>query len=200
MSVVARFLNVEPPSAADPALPLTMEPMRRRDLRVIMPIEEAAYPTSWSRKIFESEIEQMRDGTRYYLVAKYANAVVGYGGLWFVADPDGDQAHITNIAVAESHRRTGVATALMIALAEVARERGCVAWTLEVRASSTGAQNLYRRFGFAPVGVRQRYYDNTEDAVVMWCHDLATDAYARTLDAMRREDEPTQRPQGTERS
>ena len=31
----------------------------------------------------------------------------------------------------------------------------CAAWTLEVRVSSTGAQELYRTFGFAPAGVRQ---------------------------------------------
>ena len=45
--------------------------------------------------------------------------------------------------------------------------------TLEVRVSNTGAQALYRSFGFVPAGVRQRYYENTEDAIVMWCHDIA---------------------------
>ena len=45
--------------------------------------------------------------------------------------------------------------------------------TLEVRVEQRGAQALYRRFGFAPAGVRQRYYENIEDAIVMWCHDIA---------------------------
>ena len=40
--------------------------------------------------------------------------------------------------------------------------------------SSTGAQELYRRFGFVPAGVRTRYYENTEDAIVMWCNDLTS--------------------------
>ena len=86
--------------------------------------------------------------------------VVGYAGLWFVSDPDGDQAHVTNIVVAEGHRRAGIATRLMVALAHEARRRRCVAWTLEVRATSEGAQELYRRFGFAPAGVRKNYYDD----------------------------------------
>ena len=43
-----------------------------------------------------------------------------------------------------------------------------------MRASSTGAQALYRSFGFAPAGVRARYYENVEDAIVMWCHDIQT--------------------------
>ena len=47
--------------------------------------------------------------------------------------------------------------------------------------SSTGAQELYRKFGFAPAGVRKRYYENTEDAIVMWCHDIQTEDYAERL-------------------
>lgn len=165
---------------------LTIAPLRRRHLRQVMPIEAAAYPTSWSRSVFESELQQADDGTRHYLVAKIGREVVGYAGLWFVADPTGDQAHVTNIVVADGHRRQGIATRLMLALAEAARARGCVAWTLEVRASSDGAQELYRRFGFAPAGIRKNYYDNRpaggrEDAIVMWCHDLATDEYAERL-------------------
>jgi [ribosomal protein S18]-alanine N-acetyltransferase len=59
------------------------------------------------------------------------------------------------------------------------------AWTLEVRASSTGAQELYRRFGFAPAGVRKKYYENSEDAIVMWCHDIDSDEYATRLAGLR---------------
>ena len=82
-------------------------------------------------------------------------------------------------------RRGGVATALMLALADEAVRRECVAWTLEVRVSSTGAQDLYRTFGFAPAGVRKRYYDNVEDAIVMWCHDIQGAEYAARLAEIR---------------
>ena len=69
----------------------------------------------------------------------------------------------------------------MIEIASEAVRRGCVAWTLEVRSSSEGARELYRQFGFVPAGIRKRYYDNVEDAIVMWCHDLATPEYAARL-------------------
>ena len=101
-----------------------------------------------------------------------------------VADPDGDQAHVTNVVVDPDRRREGIATRLMLALAEQAIGRGCVAWTLEVRASSEGAQELYRRFGFAPAGVRKRYYENVEDAIVMWCHDIDGADYAARLEEL----------------
>lgn len=183
MSVIPRFLI-----GADGSSPgaLVIEPMRRKHLRYVMPIEEGAYPKSWSRSVFESELDQVKCGSRCYLVGLTDKHVVGYAGLWFVDDPDGNQAHVTNIVVDPDRRRQGIATELLLALAEVAVIRGCVAWTLEVRASSEGAIELYRQFGFAPAGVRQLYYENTEDAIVMWCHDIHTPDYADRLRALAR--------------
>ncbi len=180
MSVVPRFLS--PPLGRGDGF--TIEPMRRRHLRQVLPIELAAYPKSWSRSVFEGELDQVRNGSRCYLVIRSAQRILGYAGLWFVDDPDGDQAHVTNIVVDPDRRRQGIATLLLLALAERAIERGCVAWTLEVRASSEGAIELYRQFGFAPAGVRKRYYENDEDAIVMWCHDIHTAEYAERLRAL----------------
>lgn len=178
MSVVPRFLTRGDGSAVDGLL---IVPMRKRHLKSAMPIERAAYPTSWSRSVFESELAQVEDGSRHYLAAFVGRRLVGYAGVWIVSDPDGDQAHVTNIVVEPSHRRRRVAIRLMSSLADEVIARGCVAWTLEVRASSEGAQELYRRFGFAPAGVRKRYYDNSEDAIVMWCHDIDTPEYRARL-------------------
>jgi ribosomal-protein-alanine N-acetyltransferase len=58
-----------------------------------------------------------------------------------------------------------------------------VAWTLEVRASATPAHELYRRFGFAPAGVRRGYYEHGEDALVMWCHELGDEGYLERIGA-----------------
>ena len=94
---------------------------------------------------------------------------------------------MTNVAVHPAARRGGIATHLLLALADEGRRRECTAWTLEVRVSSTGAQELYRRFGFVPAGIRPRYYENTEDAIVMWCNDLTSDEYGEQLDQIRAE-------------
>ena len=39
--------------------------------------------------------------------------------------------------------------------------------TLEVRASNEPAISLYKSFGFSEVGVRKKYYENTEDALLL---------------------------------
>jgi len=54
--------------------------------------------------------------------------------------------------------------------------------TLEVRMSNDPAQGLYRKFGFAPAGVRKNYYAETnEDALVMWANDVDTPDYRQRL-------------------
>ena len=70
----------------------------------------------------------------------------------------------------------------MSALSRDAIERGVTALTLEVRTGNEAAQAMYRRFGFAPAGIRRDYYPDTgEDALVMWAHDVETVDYAARL-------------------
>lgn len=170
MNVLSRWLP-------KPTTEIVVEPMRRRHVPAALAIERVSYARGWSERVFHNELDQVRDGRRYYLTARVGRTMVGYGGLMFVPD----EAHVTNIAVAPEQRRGGVATTLLSALATEAINRGVTAWTLEVRASSKGAQELYRRFGFVPAGVRPGYYGGEEDAIVMWCHDIHTKAYAHTL-------------------
>lgn len=189
MSVIERLLRRDGDVGVDVIGDVAIEPMHRRDVRRgVMAIEVRSYPKPWSHGVFESELAQVRSGARRYLVARRVDGrgrgrgrIVGYAGLWFNAD----EAHVTNVAVQPEEHRTGVATMLLLALADAAIERGAVAWTLEVRVSSEGAQELYRRFGFTPAGIRARYYENTEDAIVMWCNDIRDDEYRALLDSIR---------------
>jgi len=162
--------------------PTMIEPLRIKHVSQIMEIERDAYPRPWTAKVFHDELREARTGRRYYVVARRGRSIIGYGGVMFVAD----EAHITNIAVHPDERRGGVATRVMIALADAAISRGSQAWTLEVRATSPGAQALYRRFGFVPAGVRKNYYEGNTDAIVMWCHDIQTESYARRLGELAR--------------
>lgn len=177
MSVVARLLGR--PSVEG----VVIEPMRRRHLAKVMPIEAVSYPKPWTLNVFQSELQQAAGGTRCYLVAREGAEVVGYGGMMLALD----DAHITNIAVAPQHQRRGLATRLLAELAWQAIERGCTGITLEVRVSNTGAQALYERFGFQPAGVRKRYYENTEDAIVMWCHGILEPDYRARLRSLSQE-------------
>jgi len=158
--------------------------MGRRHIARAVELEREAYPTGWSRSVFRSELDQVGAGGRTYLAAVEGRRLIGYAGLWVVPGTDGSEAHITNVVVDPERRRCGVATRLLVGLGREARRRGVSAWTLEVRASAIGAQALYRGFGFSPAGIRRGYYEQGEDAVVMWCHDIGEPGYDALLDRL----------------
>jgi len=157
--------------------PLRFEPMRRRHLPAVLRIEHKAHPKSWTLGVFTSELAQ--GDSRYYVVVRAAGKVAGYGGVMFV----GDEAHVTNLAVAPALRRQGLGSRLLAHLAKEAMRRGCGSMTLEVRMGNLEAQRLYHKFGFVGAGVRRNYYPETrEDALVMWLYDLRSPEVAARID------------------
>lgn len=155
--------------------------MGKRHLRAVTRIEKESHSIPWTRSTFE--IELATPSTRGYWVAEVDGDVVGHAGLMMVLD----EGHITTIAVDSRWRRKYVASALLLEVARDALRRGATALTLEVRISNNAAQDLYRRFGFAPVGARKAYYADTgEDAIVMWVHDIGGDEYKELLESMDR--------------
>jgi [ribosomal protein S18]-alanine N-acetyltransferase len=175
--------------AAEPrALPIhvAVAPMRRRHLRSVLKIEAQVYPRPWSLGLFMSELALK--ATRSYLVAKVGGDVVGYGGLMIT----GSDAHVTTVAVDPAWQRNAIGTRLVLGLSNAAIARGCTGLTLEVRVTNTAAQELYRRFGFAPAGVRKNYYTETnEDAIVMWAHDIDLPEHRARLDEIAASIAPT---------
>ena len=160
-------------------LDVQLVPMRRRHLRSVMRIEVQVYPRPWSLSLFMSELALR--STRVYYVARVEGVVVGYAGLMMTVD-DG---HITTIAVDPAWHRHKVATRLLLALARQAIRRGATSLTLEVRVRNRDAQELYRKFGVRPCGIRKNYYVETnEDALVMWADDVDSEEYAARLDAI----------------
>ena len=116
--------------------------------------------------------------SRAYYVARVDGNVVGYAGLMLT----GDDGHVTTIAVDPAWHRHKIGTRLLLNLAREARDRSARHLTLEVRMSNTGAQALYRKFGFRPAGIRKNYYlETNEDAMVMWADDIDTDDYVSRL-------------------
>lgn len=157
-------------------LAVQLVPMRRRHLRSVLRIEQVVYPTTWSQNLFLSELALRL--SRVYLVARVGGTVVGYGGIMLVAE----DAHLTTIAVDPQWHRRQIATRLLLQLTRSARQRGARNLTLEVRMSNLAAQELYRRFGFAPVGVRRGYYIETkEDALIMWAENIDSADFSRRL-------------------
>jgi ribosomal-protein-alanine N-acetyltransferase len=110
-------------------------------------------------------------------------SIVGYAGIWVMTD----EAHVTTIASHPDLRGKGVGEFLLVALIHRGIEVGARWMTLEVRASNSVAQSLYRKYTFKEMGVRRRYYsDNGEDALVMWTDALDSESFETAMEQNER--------------
>jgi ribosomal-protein-alanine N-acetyltransferase len=121
-----------------------------------------------------SRLKQLFNHDRFFgneLTSSGRQYIFGFAGLWIMAG----EAHITNIAVRERHRRQGIGELLLISLIDLSLELDASLVTLEVRASNITAQSLYSKYGFTWVGLRRGYYtDNREDAVLMSLENITS--------------------------
>ena len=128
-----------------------------------------------------SRVRQLFNHNRFFsneLPPSGTEYIVGFTGFWIMAD----EAHVTNIAVRELHRRQGIGELLLISSIDLATELNARIITLEVRASNTAAQNLYHKYGFTQTGVRRGYYtDNKEDAVLMSTENITSASFQTHL-------------------
>jgi ribosomal-protein-alanine N-acetyltransferase len=108
--------------------------------------------------------------------------IVGFSGLWMMAD----EAHVTNLAVRQEYRGRGLGELLLLGSIDLAAELKASFLTLEVRASNTVAQSLYRKYGFMQMGIRKGYYlDNREDAIIMTTESLSTESFRERVSRLR---------------
>jgi ribosomal-protein-alanine N-acetyltransferase len=146
------------------AMTIELRKLKLRDLTAIEKIERSSYPTPWSRSMFAGELSKPSSICMGAIDAE-TDELVGY----LIISRYVDAWHVMNLAVAESHRRRGIASRLMERLFELTEGDGRRGYTLEVRISNTAAIKLYESLGFRARGIRRGYYtDNREDALIMW--------------------------------
>ena len=134
--------------------------MCERHIDGMIEIEEQCFSSGFARKTFEKELQNKLS---VYVVAEEDEKVIGYAGLWNICG----EADIMNVGVHRDFRRRGVAYEMIKYLIELAEEDGAFAVNLEVRKSNSAARALYKKLGFYEIGIREKYYDGKEDAVLM---------------------------------
>ncbi len=137
-----------------------VRPMTGGDLDAVVAIEAETYASPWQYEHFQHELTAHHS---WPFVAVEGNIVIGYVCLMSLFE----EAQILNIAVLKDRRGRGVAKTLLERAIASALEAGAEVMALEVRASNSSAIELYERFGFKQVGIRTRYYDAAEDAILM---------------------------------
>lgn len=124
-------------------------------------LEQQCFSLPWT---WDQLMSQLPDDCHEFLAAEQEGKVLGYVGMMTVLD----EGYISNVAVATAFRRQGIADLLITELLDRARIRELSFVTLEVREHNEPAIALYRKHGFAPVGLRKNYYElPVENALLM---------------------------------
>ena len=132
------------------------------DLEAIKEIEDESFINPFTKEDLIYEISQ--NPVSNFLVLEKDGLVVGFLDYWVTFD----SATIDQIAVKKSERNQGFAKILLEKSINNLKELGEVSFfTLEVRASNEPAINLYKSFGFQKVTIKEKYYDDGEDAIYM---------------------------------
>jgi ribosomal-protein-alanine N-acetyltransferase len=163
-------------------LGLEVRTVTLEDLEDILELDVESFLEPWSSSLWELELSRKE---RIYIGAFNQRKLVGFiGGLLAYTD-----FHITTVATKRKFRGSGIASVLLY---EIFRKIESL-WgevesiTLEVRASNKPAQGLYRKFGFAPVGLRRGYYQaDNEDAIIMSLENLQCENLADKLLEIKR--------------
>ncbi|WP_136611957.1 ribosomal protein S18-alanine N-acetyltransferase [Sinomonas albida] len=146
---------------------VVLRDMTEADVPAVHELELALFPIdAWPERMFRDELSQ--PSTRRYYVAEEAGPdgvprIVAYAGVMCVPPI----ADVQTIAVVPEREGLGIGSAVLTELIAEARRRGARDVLLEVRADNPRAQGLYRRFGFAQIHTRRRYYRDGVDALIM---------------------------------
>ncbi|MCL1905393.1 MAG: ribosomal protein S18-alanine N-acetyltransferase [Clostridiales bacterium] len=138
-------------------------------LEDVLLVEQLSFTDPWSRESYRYELAE--NELAHYYGCFLDRRLLGFGGFWQILT----EGHIANVAVHPDFRSKGLGKLLVAHLMTACRALGGTAMTLEVRQSNAAARELYRKFGFTSAGVRPGYYNDRENAVIMWADLEAKD-------------------------
>ena len=134
--------------------------MNLQDLENIKDCLLTDFDNFWSYNILKQELE---NGKSNYFVAKQENEIVGFAGILLIID----QVNIMNIVVKKDKRNFGIGSLLLEEIIRYSKIHNATSITLEVNEKNIPAIKLYKKYGFKQVGLRRKYYNNEDNAILM---------------------------------
>ena len=135
-------------------------PMSDSDIDAITPNFETEFDKFWNINTLRNDFSNPNST---YIIATLDDEIVGFAGFLKICD----EANIMNIVTKVDKRLLGIGSKLMQALIDEAKKQNLTSITLEVNDKNFQAIKLYEKFGFKRIGLRKKYYNNTDDAIIM---------------------------------
>lgn len=139
---------------------LKTKKMTLDDLNCIKNILITDFDNFWNYDILKQELEC--SNSHFVIAENENNEIVGFAGLKVIVD----EADIMNIVVKKSFRHNGIGSILLENLISYAKDNNLKTITLEVNEHNLSAIHLYDKFNFDHIGIRKKYY-NDSDAIIM---------------------------------
>ena len=137
--------------------------MNLQDLEDIKDCLLTDFDDFWSYNILKQELEN--DKSKYF-VFKKENEIIGFAGILLIID----EVNIMNIVVRKDKRNLGIGSLLLEKIIDFSQIHSATSITLEVNEKNIPAIKLYEKYNFKQVGLRKKYYNNKDNAILM---DLA---------------------------
>lgn len=129
------------------------------DFEEIKDVLQTDFDEFWTAGVLKSELESELSK---YVVAKENEKIVGFAGVIILPD----DVEITNIVTKKSERKKGIGKLLLDKLIQMAFELEKDI-SLEVNEKNEAAISLYKKADFKEVGIRKKYYNGCENAIIM---------------------------------
>lgn len=139
---------------------MKIENMNLEHLHKIENVLENEFDNFWNYNILKSELESENSK---YIVAIEDSAVLGFAGILILPD----STEITNIVVRKDKRKKGIGKLLLDKLILITKNINKESISLEVNEKNEAAIKLYENAEFKKVGLRKKYYNNIDDAIIM---------------------------------
>ena len=134
--------------------------MNLQDLEDIKDCLLTDFDDFWSYNILKQELE---NGKSKYFVVKQENVIVGFAGIMLIID----EVNILNIVVKKDKRNLSIGSSLLEEIIRYSKIHNATSITLEVNEKNIPAIKLYEKYGFKQVGLRKKYYNNEDNAILM---------------------------------
>lgn len=140
---------------------LSITKMTLNDLEQIKNILATDFDDFWSYDILKQELQYSNS---YFIVAKNNdNTIVGFAGIKVIVD----NADIMNIVVRKDIRNQKIGSILLNYLINLSKQLALKSITLEVNENNFIAIHLYEKMNFKIIGIRKKYYNNIDNAIIM---------------------------------
>lgn len=112
---------------------------------------------------FEVLKEDFSSSTSTFFVAKYNNIIIGFAIIKQICD----EVELMNIVTKKNCRGIGIGSLMLEHIILYCKKNKIKCINLEVNSKNSIAITLYKKYNFRQVGLRKKYYNNTDDAILM---------------------------------